>query len=357
MTDPRLTKLARLIINYSVAVKARDKVLISANPDAWPLAKQVYQLCLQKNALPHLTYQPDDLDYIFFKHARPAHLTQKPKIALFLANWADKFIRLYSDKNNRSLANISPQRLLLRDKTNQPVKTIMLKKPWVYTQFPSHSMAQTASISLTEMQDIYFRACLQDWPKISRQLSRLKRRLDNAKTVEIIGDQTQLQLSFTNRLFQIADGHYNLPDGEVFAAPLDHSATGHIYFDQPSLRSGNLVQGVHLVFKQGKVVKARADQGNQYLQAALKTDAGARRLGEFALGTNYKLKQTFLNTLFDEKIGGTIHLALGNAYPDKQGGGTNRSAIHWDLIKTMKSKSSQVLVNSKPILAQAKLLV
>lgn len=357
MTDLRLIKLAKLMVDYSVRVKAQDKVLISANPDAWPLAKQIYQLCLQKNAFPHLTYQPDDLDFLFFKHARRTHLTRKPDIALYLANWADKFIRLFSEKNNRSLANINPKNLLMRDKTHQPVKDIMLQKPWVFTQFPSQSLAQSASISLEEMENIYFRACLQDWSKISRQLKKLKTKLDNAKKVEIIGNKTQLQLSFTGRFFQVADGHYNLPDGEVFGAPLDTSANGHIFFDQPSLRSGKLVEGVYLVFKQGKVVKAKADKGNQYLQTALKIDAGARRLGEFALGTNYDLKQTFLNTLFDEKIGGTIHLALGSAYPEKEGGGTNKSAIHWDLIKTMKTKQSQVLVNSKPILHQAKLLV
>ena len=148
-----------------------------------------------------------------------------------------------------------------------------------------------------------------------------------------------------------------MPDGEVFGAPNDNSAEGQVYFDLPSLRSGHIVKGVTLVFKKGQVIKASAQTGNKYLKASLKTDAGAKRLGEFAIGANYGIKRPMLNTLFDEKIGGTIHMALGSAFPDKEGGGINKSAIHWDLVKSMKSKTSQVLVNGKPILKAGSLIV
>jgi aminopeptidase len=357
MTDPRVKKLARVLTEYSVKIKAGDKVLLTANPDAWPLAKEIYKLCLQKNSYPYLSYQPDELDYLFFSYAQPRHLTRKPELALFLVNWADKIIRLYSEKNNRSLAKIKPARLLLYERTQQPVKQLMLKKPWVFTQFPSASLAQSAALSLEQLENIYFRACLQDWPRLSRQLRKIKRRLDQAKEVEIIGEKTRLKLSFSGRLFQIGDGHFNLPDGEVFGAPVDTSATGRIYFDLPSLRSGQVVQGVELVFEAGRVTQARAKQGMQYLRAALAIDPGAKRLGEFAIGANSALKQVLFNTLFDEKIGGTIHLALGNAYPEKLGGGTNRSSLHWDLIKTMTSRSALVLVNKRPLLKQGRLMV
>ncbi|MFH1280280.1 MAG: aminopeptidase [Candidatus Beckwithbacteria bacterium] len=356
MVDKRVKKLADILINYSVSVKKGDKVLISANKQAWVLAKEVYKLCLKKGAFPHTIYSPGDLDYFFYKHATPAQLQAKPEISLFLANWADKFIRLYSSNNSRTLSNIDPKRLMIAAKTNQLVKTIMLKKPWILTEFPSLSMAQSAGISLDELEDIYFKACLQDWNKIGKTLRALKSKLDNAKKVEVIGEKTHLTLSFTNRFFQASDGKYNLPDGEVFGAPQDFQTEGQVYFDLPSLRSGNIVEGVSLTFKKGKVIKAIAEKGNKYLQAALKTDSGSKRLGEFAIGTNYGIKKPMLNTLFDEKIGGTIHLALGSAYPDKEGGGINKSAIHWDLVKSMK-KNSKVLVNGKPILENAKLLV
>ena len=357
MTDPRVKKLAKILVDYSVKVKKTDKVLISANQSAWPLAKEVYKLALKKGAFPHTIYNPQDLDYFFYKNASQAQLTRKPDITLYLANWADKFIRLYSAKNSRSLANIDPKKIMLSAKTSEPIKKIMLKKPWILTEFPSESMAQSAGMSLLELEDLYFKACLQDWGKIKTKLSKLKKRLDNAKKVEVKGYKTDLTLSFTNRYFEACAGTHNMPDGEVFGAPVDNSVEGQVYFDLPSLRSGQIVKGVTLVFKKGKVVKATADQGQKYLTAALNTDAGAKRLGEFAVGANYGIKKPMLNTLFDEKIGGTIHMALGSAFPEKNGGGINQSAIHWDLVKSMKSKDSCLLVNGKPILKAGKLLI
>ena len=242
-------------------------------------------------------------------------------------------------------------------KVSEPVKDIMLNKSWVLTEYPSESMAQTAGMSLDELEEIYFKACLQDWSKMTKTLTKLQKRLDNSKTVKVIGFKTDLTLSFTNRYFQICTGSHNLPDGEIFSAPIDNSANGQIYFDLPSLRSGNLVEGVTLTFKKGQVVKATAEKGQKYLTAALQSDPGAKRLGEFALGANYGIKKPMLNTLFDEKIGGTIHLALGSAYPEKRGGGINKSSLHWDLVKSMSTSQSVVQVNNRPILKSAKLLV
>lgn len=358
MIDPRLTKLAKILVDYSVKIKKSDKVLISANQSAWPLARETYKLTLKKGAYPYVVYNPQDLDYFYFKNASQKQLSQKPEVALFLADWADKFIRLYSAKNNRSLANIDPKKLMITSKTNQPVKKIMLKKPWVLTEFPSNSMAQSAGMSLDELEDFYFKACLQNWPKIKTKLNKLKNRLDNAKLVHIKGQKTNLKLSFANRQFSTCAGEYNMPDGEVFGAPVNNSVQGQVYFDLPSLRSGHIVKGVTLVFKNGRVVKATAKQGQKYLKFALKTDPGAKRLGEFAIGANPGIKKPILNTLFDEKISGTIHMALGSAYPKNQpGGGTNQSAIHWDLVKSMTSKNSVFLVNQKPVLKAGKLLV
>lgn len=357
MIDKRVTKLAEILTDYSVSLKKEDKVLISANSDAWPLAKEVYKLCLKKGAFPYTIYSPGDLDYFFYKNATPTQLQKKPEVSLFLSNWADKFIRLYSSNNNRKLSNIDPKRLMMTAKANEPIKKIMLKKPWILTEFPSQSMAQSAGISLDELEDIYFKACLRDWSKIGKTLQSLKSKLDNATTVEVVGEKTNLTLSFTGRTFQKADGKYNMPDGEVFGAPLDTKTEGQVYFDLPSLRSGNIVQDVILTFKKGQVVKAKAKKGNKYLKAALSTDKGAKRLGEFAIGTNYGIKKPMLNTLFDEKIGGTIHMALGSAYEDKDGGGINKSAIHWDLVKSMTTKNSKVIVNGQPILKNGKLLV
>src|SRR3989344_603018 len=356
MTDSRLTRLAKILVTYSVAVRAGDKVLISVNPAAWPLGKEVYKLTLKLGAFPHLVYAPGELDYFFYQNASHQQLTRKPEVALMLANWADKFIRLYSAKNNSQLATIDPKRLMVHSKaTVPPVQKVMLSKPWVLTEFPSESMAQTASMSLDELEDIYFKACLKDWAKTKRGLNRIKKKLDGAK-VTLIGQDTNLTMSFKGRLFAPCAGNYNMPDGEIFSAPVTTSVSGKIYFDLPSLRSGHVVEGVYLEFKAGRVVKARASRGQNYLKAALATDKGASHVGELGIGTNFGIKKAMLNTLFDEKIGGTIHMALGNSYPDKNGGGTNRSALHWDIVKDMRLKGSQILANGKAILKEGKFL-
>jgi aminopeptidase len=175
--------------------------------------------------------------------------------------------------------------------------------------------------------------------------------------VEVIGQRTNLSFSLKGRLAKVCDGKYNMPDGEVYGAPLDGTMNGEIYFDFPSLRFGKEVRGIYLKFSQGKVVQASALQHQTYLKKALKTDAGASRPGEFAFGANYGIQRFMLNTLFDEKIGGTIHLALGKAFEEKEGGGKNQSAIHWDLVKDMRKKGSKVMIDGKTVLKEGKLLV
>ena len=350
-------QLAQILVNYSVAVKKGEKVVITASPQGMPLARQVYRLCLQKGAYPHLNFSPEDLDFLFYRYASLTHLKRKPEVALFLARWADKFIRIVTDLNPRQLASVPPRKITLRTKAYEPVKKIMLSKKWVLTYYPTHSLAQTAGLSLEELREIYFKACLQDWKKIKKQLLKIKSLLDNAPKVEVKGEKTHLTFSLTGRFACAAAGEYNMPDGEVFAAPNEDSVEGEIFFDLPSLYQGKIVEKVFLVFKKGQVVKATAERGEEVLKAALATDAGARRLGEFALGANFGISRVMLNTLFDEKIGGTIHLALGNAYPEKEGGGRNHSAIHWDLVKDMRKKGSLVSVNGRPLLKEGRFLL
>lgn len=352
-----IKKLAKILIDYSIDLKKDEKVLISFSPESSELAQQIYQMSLKKGAFPRLNVSLDGFDYLFFKNAQKKHLTASPEVGIFLANWADKFVRLVSNLNDRELASIDPKKIMTRTKASEPIKDIMLKKPWILTYWPTHSMAQSAGMSLPELKEIYFNSCLQNWSKMNRQLKKLKKAFDQASEVKVVGKKTNLSFSLHGRLAEAASGKHNMPDGEVFAAPVDTSAQGEIYFDMPSLYQGKIVENVYLKFKKGLVVSAQADRGQQTLGKALETDPGARRLGEFAIGTNYGIKKAMLNTLFDEKIGGTIHMALGNAYPDKEGGGTNRSAIHWDLVKDMRLANHQVLFDGQPVLKEGKILV
>ncbi len=357
MIDSRNKKLARILVDYSVAIKKEDKVLIeSSDPLGLPLAQEIYKLTLLKKAYPYLLLGAEDLSYFFFKNANKKQLTAKPEVFDFTVEWLDKYIGVRAAKNERALSNIKSEKLLLRQKVMRQVMDKILKKPWVITYYPTESMAQTAQMSLEELEDFYFKSCLQDWSKIGGQLDKIKKIMDNARKVEVIGEKTNLSFSLKGRLAKVCDGKYNMPDGEVYCAPLDGTMEGEIYFDFPSLRFGKEVRDIHLEFKKGKVVKASASYNEDYLQKALKTDAGACRPGEFAFGANYNIQRFMLNTLFDEKIGGTIHLALGKAFEEKEGGGINRSAIHWDLVKDMRKKGSKVIIDGKVILQNGKLL-
>jgi len=356
MIDERVKKLALILVDYSIKVKLKDKVFVScSDPLGLPLAKEVYKLVLKKGAYPFLMLGTEDLDYFTFKNASLAQLKKKPEVLDFITDWLDKSIKIKAAKNDRALANISSERILLRQKAVRGILNKQIKKPWVITYYPTASMAQSAGMSLDELEDFYFSSCLQDWGKIKLKLLKVKKIMDKAKKVEIKGYKTNLSFSLKGRLSRVAAGECNMPDGEIFSAPLDGTMNGEIYFDFPSLHSGKVVKGIFLKFKEGKVVRASALQNEIHLKKVLKTDIGASRPGEFAIGANYGIKKAILNTLFDEKIGGTIHLALGKAYEEKEGGGINKSSIHWDLVKDMRKKGSQVIIDGKTVLKDGKI--
>jgi aminopeptidase len=220
-------------------------------------------------------------------------------------------------------------------KTVNPVSEIILKKDnWVIVDYPTNALAQDAEMSLEEFEDFVFSATNVDWKKESRRQDKLKAILDKGKQVRIIGEDTDLTFSIKGRQGIKCCGHRNMPDGEVFIAPVETTTKGYVKYTYPAIKGGREVTGIKLWFEKGKVVKATAEKNEAYLNKMLQTDKGAKYLGEFGIGTNYNIKRFVKQILFDEKIGGTVHLALGRAY--KEGGGKNQSAIHWDMIKDLK---------------------
>ncbi len=358
MSDPRNKKLAKILVDYSIEAKKGEKVSINCTSCAGlPLAEEVYKLLLKKETIPYLQLHAESLDYYYFRHATKKQLSAKPELALFKAKWADKFISIVAEGNPKELANIDPVRQVLRNKVVKSVKDIILKKPWVLTYYPTFGMAYASSMSLHELYDFYFQACLKDWKKEKQKMDKLKRILDKGKKVKIVGYKTNISFSIENREFAVCAGKYNMPDGEVFGAPREKSVEGNVYFEFPSLYQGKEVRGVSLRFSKGKVIDFDARQHKHFLREVLKIDAGAKRLGEFGIGTNFEIDHFMQNILFDEKMGGTIHLALGAAYKEREGGGKNDSAIHWDLIKDMKKKDSKIFVDGKLIFKEGKILV
>jgi len=359
MLDPRNHKLAKILVNYSIKVKKGEKILITATSKAgFPLVQEIFKQLLEKGATPYVQLQDERLNYLYFQHSTPELIKKESEPALFFAKWADKFITIVADYNSKELANVDPVKQTLKSIATKRIRDTMFVKKWVLTYYPTSGMAYASSMALHELEDFYFESCVKNWDAEKKKMLNMKKILDKSKKVQIIGNKTDLTMDFSQRQFAICAGEYNMPDGEIFGAPLENSTTGRVYFDFPSIYQGKEVQGVDLYFEKGKVVKWDARSNKEFLTKMLLTDPGAKRLGEFGIGTNFSITQFMYNTLFDEKMGGTIHLALGTAFKDKvDGRGENDSAIHWDLVKDLRIKGSKLLVDQKVILKDGKILV
>ena len=345
MSDPRISKLADILVNYSVAVKKGDHVLLSLTDEGMPLLKEVYELCLKKGAITRVHIHDSELDSVYFGNASKTNLEYFHKVDMQEAKWADCSIRISGSRNTKNLSSIDSSKISTRMKTLNPIRNhIVDKVRWVICNYPSNALAQDAEMSLDEYTDFVFNATNIDWKKISKKQTKIKRILDAGSIVHIKGDNTDLTFSIKGRQGIKCDGYRNMPDGEVFVAPDEFSAEGYITYDFPAIYRGKEVEGIRLEFKKGLCVKATAKKNEKYLNTLLNTDKGARRLGEFGIGMNYGIQNFSKSILFDEKIGGTIHLATGMAY--NEGGGKNKSAIHWDMIKDLR-KNGEITIDGK----------
>ncbi|EKD80478.1 MAG: peptidase M29 aminopeptidase II [uncultured bacterium] len=352
-------ELARVIMDHSLRVKPKEKVLIIAADAGLSLAKAVFGETLKRGAYPILDVEVAGYSYTYFQEANEWQLKYVPKTVIETKlKWADAYVRIATEDSGLELAGIEPKKISLRSKLMQPYKDLMVDSGrWVLTFYPTVGMAKQAKMSLPDLYKHYYEACLVDYGMMAKKLKGLEKLLDRGEEIRIIGKKTDLKVKIKGRLAQACCGECNLPDGEVFLAPQTSGVNGHIYLDLPTLAYGREVNGVYLEFHDGKVVFATADIGNDELQKMLVTDAGASRVGEFAIGTNDQIKQAMRSTIFDEKIGGTIHMALGRAFKDKRGGGENRSTIHWDIVKDMRLPGSVLTIDGKVVLKDGKLLV
>ena len=343
----RDTQLAQVMLNHSLNIKPKEHVLITVSGrGAEPLVKAVYVEALKIGAYPMVDGGGEDLSYHFYKNANDWQLSQvAEEIVRAKIMWADAYVRIIAEENNRELAEIEPEKLTTRAKLLKPLMDpIVDSDRWVLTYYPTPAMAQEAGMSMDSFTDFYFGAVLVDYEKMEKKLKALEKIMDEGKRVHVVGRETDLWVNIEGRLAQACYGERNIPEGEV-------------YFDLPTISYGHEVRGIHLEFRKGQVIKAHAEQGDDALQKMLKTDPGARYLGEFAIGANFNITRGMKNTLFDEKIGGTIHMALGRSYKEKRGGGINESAIHWDLVKDMRLEGSEVRIDDIVVLKDGKLLV
>jgi aminopeptidase len=357
MTDPRVTNLARILVQYSTKIKSKDRVAIIGQPVAAPLIQELYREVLHAGGFPHSLITLDRLEHLFFAEANDEQLQYVSPFTKMVYEEFEAMIGISSQSNTRALTNIDPSRQSLRARSHTGLmKTFMERSAskemkWVSTMYPTQAYAQDAEMSLSEFENYVYRTTFADtddpvaeWQKIHDFQQTLVDWFVGKKHVEVKGPDVDLHLSIEGRTFENADGEYNMPDGEIFTGPVEDSANGWVRFTYPAVHRGVEVEGVELKLKKGKVVKASAKKNEDFLLKMLDTDPGARYLGEFAIGTNIKVDRFIKNILFDEKIGGTIHMAVGSGYPET--GSKNESAIHMDMICDMR-EGGQIIVDGE----------
>jgi aminopeptidase len=344
MRDPRVARLAELIVSYSLGLEPGKVLRIDAAPVAVPLAVEVYRAALAAGAHPYVNLELERLPELMLAEASEEQLAFVSPIARAEVEAVDAIVTIWAESNTRALSRADPnrhQRLIasaqeLAKRRWERMATGDLG--WCGVLFPTEAHAQDAEMSLGEYERFVFRAChveddgdaVTHWKGVRKELRQRAESLGEAREIRIVGPETDLTLGVGGRRWQAADGRYNMPDGEVYTSPLETVTEGEISFGFPALSHGHEVTGIRLRFEGGAVVEAEADRGSEYLDALLDLDEGARRLGEVAFGLNYEIDRFTQNTLFDEKIGGTMHVALGSAFEDL--GGRNKSSLHWDLV-------------------------
>ncbi len=355
MIDPRVKKLAEILVNYSVKVERGSVIQINFGVEAAPLALEVYKLVLEKGGLPNINPIVQGFAYQYYKLATNEQLKHFPKSAMFRAERADGVISIGADYNTKEFTNISPKKIALRRRVIDPISKLTLSKDnWVGCQYPTNAIAQDADLSLEEIEDFVFKATNVDWEAMSKKQDKIKKILDEGSKVRIKSANTDISFSIEGRQGIKCDGHRNMPDGEVFIAPVEESVEGFIEYSYPAIYGGREVNGIKLEFKKGMVVKSSAKKNEEFLKEMINTDEGSKFIGEFGIGLNYGIKKFIKQILFDEKIGGTIHLALGMAY--KEGGGKNESALHWDMVKDLRD-GGEFWIDDKKIQKDGKFLI
>ncbi len=350
MTDPRLAKLAEVLTHYSLKVRPGQLVRISGPALAAPLIAEAYRAALEAGAHVHTRVHVDGLDELFFKRATDEQLRYVSPLAEHEVEKIDAELGIWAHYNTRSLTGVDPARQAIRREATRALNRRFLERAasgalrWCGTQYPTYADAQDAEMSLAEYEEFVFGAGLIDhpdpvaaWEKVHREQERIVRLLEAKDEMRLVGPDVDLTVRTGGRRWMNAAGEHNFPDGEVFTGPIENATAGRVRFSFPAIYSGREVHGITLTFAEGRVVEATAEKGEEFLRAMLDLDAGARVLGEFAFGLNYGITRFTKNILFDEKIGGTVHLAVGAAYPET--GGTNTSGLHWDMICDLRAES------------------
>ncbi len=361
MADPRIQKFADILVNHSAQIIPGDRVLIEATTTAEPLISALYAAILDRGGHPHLQIEFPNQALIFYQHASDSQLDFTPTFTKLAYDEFESRIRIHSETDLHALNAIDPAKQSRRQRALAPILRAQMWRgaektfKWVTTLFPTEAYAREAGMPLKDYEDFVYRACFADsgtedpvakWKEFQTQQAEIIERIEGHDKVEVRGPNVDLALSIKGRVFKNSHGKHNMPDGEIYTGPVEKSVKGWVRFTYPAIIQGRVVKNVELTFKQGKVVEATSQTNEDFLQEMLNVDAGARYVGEWAIGTNFNIDKFTGHILFDEKIGGSFHMALGAGYPET--GSLNKSIIHWDMICDMR-KDSVIMVDGELI--------
>lgn len=361
MTADFVARWANLLVDYCLRVEPGETILIGAELPAQPLIEACFRAVVDRGAHPIVRVDLPGLAEYFARRATEAQLGHLAPTSVREAEVVDGRIRIAAESDTRSMSGVDPVRQAIVDRARAPLRELASKKRWVLTQYPTEAYARDARMPLAEYEAYVAAAMFLDrpdpvaaWQELGRRQGGLVEFMTGVREVRIEGQGTDLTLSVAGRTWINSDGRRNMPSGEIFTGPVETSAHGQLRCSFPVCRGGREVAGIALEFAAGRVVAATAESGEPYLRSMLDLDPGARFLGELGLGLNGGIDRFTGSILYDEKIGGTVHLALGNSYPET--GGTNKSALHWDLIVDLRS-GGRITADGQVVMADGRWLV
>jgi aminopeptidase len=342
VADPRIEQYARLLVERCVDVQPGWEVVVIGSTHARPLIEEIVRAIGRRKATPIVQLSFSGMDFwpfetIWAETAPPELVAERSPIRVTLEDDCDAWIRVGAPENTRDGVGLPVEQHNAIAKAARPLiaRRLALDVPWVTCRYPTPALAQEAGMSIREFEEFLFGSVLLDWDAEGQKMQRIKERFDPAEEVRIVGDETDLRFSIAGRDGEVDDGHMNMPGGEVFYCPVEDSTEGVVSFSEfPAVKDPDLVEGVRMRYEGGRVVEASASSNEDVLMRALDIDEGARVLGEFGIGCNPGIQRHMRNTLFDEKMYGTIHLAIGAGIP--VAGGKNQSATHWDMVKDLR---------------------
>lgn len=355
--DKRWQQLGDLLVNYSTQIQPGEKVMIAfVELETYPLVHAIYDACIRAGAYPQVQFLSEELNRLLLKHGSDEQIGWVPEIEAHGMEWADVYFGLRGAHNLDVFWDVPASKLSLLRRAMGKISTLRWQKTrWCILRVPNAALAQQAGVDEETITDMFFNACLLDWPAASREWRRWAAVLDQGKQVRVLGKGTDLSFSVAGRTWDVADGRSNMPDGEIATSPDETTLDGCISFGEfPGVLGGRLMHDLRLRWEKGKLVEATASTNQDFLQSVVRTDPGASLIGEFAIGCNPGVDIFCKDILLDEKIDGTIHIALGRAYPKT--GGTNESAIHWDIIKDMREEG-EIYLDGKLIYKEGKALI